>query len=267
MLSVVIIAKNEEDRIRTCFESVKWADEVVVYDNGSVDKTLDIAKKYTNKIFTSRDLDFATLRNKAMEEASGDWVLYVDPDERVLEPLREEIGQLMETGISAAYAISRKNIIFGREVRFGPFWPDWVIRLIKKSNFEGWVGKIHEQPKFNGKLGYTKNSLLHLTHRDLDQIVLKSLEWSKIEANLRLEAAHPKMSGWRFVRILFGELFSQGIRRRGFFHGSVGTMDSLLQTFSMLMTYIRLWQLQQPKPMDKIYDDLDKELLNNNFKH
>ena len=267
MVSVIIITKDEQDRIKTCLESVKWADEIVVVDNGSSDQTLEIAKKYTDKVVTFKDQDFSTLRNKGMEKASGEWILYVDSDERVLDPLRKEIEALITFSDCSAYAISRKNIIFGSEVKYKPFWPDWVIRLLKKENFETWVGSVHEYPKFKGNLGYTKNSLLHLTHRDVDQIVLKSLEWSKIDAKLRFEAGHPKMSGWRFIRILFTELFNQGFKRGGFFNGTIGVMDSILQVFSMLITYIRLWQLQITKPLDEIYDELDKKLVEDEFKY
>lgn len=266
-LSIVVITKNEEGRIKACLESVKWVDEIVILDNGSIDETLEIAKSYTDKIFIFKDLDFSSLRNKGMEKSTGDWVLYIDADERVLSNLRQEIEELIKSNKFSAVAISRKNIIFGQEVKYGPFWPDWVIRLLRKEDFEGWIGKIHEYPKFNGKLGYSKNSLLHLTHRNIDQVVLKSLEWSKIDAKLRFDVGHPKMNGWRFLRIFFSELFTQGIRRKGFFGGTVGIIDSILQTFSMFMTYVRLWQLQQPKPRREVYDDIDKKLLEDDFKY
>lgn len=266
MLSAIVITKNEEKMIKTCLESVKWADEIIVVDNGSEDGTLTIARRYTDKVFEVKVEDFAALRNKATEKASGDWLLFVDADERVLEPLKKEIEAMISFADFSAYAISRKNIIFGKEVKYGSFWPDWVIRLLKKSDFEGWTGKVHEHPEFNGKLGYSKNSLLHLTHRSLDQIVLKSLEWSKIDAKLRLDADHPKISGWRFLRIFIGEVFNQGILRKGFFNGTVGIMDSLLQTFSFYMSYVRLWELQQSKPREKIYEEIDNNLIKNEFK-
>lgn len=266
-LSVVILTQNEERFIKTCLESVKWADEIIIVDGGSTDKTLDIAKKYTDKIIVCLEQDFAIRRNKGMESTRGEWVLYVDSDERVLLPLKEEIKNILENGGFSAYAISRKNIIFGKEVNYGPYKRDWMIRLFRKNEFISWVGKVHENAKFKGKLGYTNNSLLHLTHRDVDQIVLKSLAWSKIDAKLRLESNHPKMSGWRFIRILFSELFNQGVKRQGFFNGTIGVMDSILQTFSMFITYVRLWQMQQIKPSENIYKDIDKKLVENNFKY
>ena len=273
MLSVIILTKNEEKMIGACLESVKWADEIIIADNGSEDKTLEVLSKFKVQsekleVIKYEEQDFATLRNKAMEEAKGDWVLYVDADERVLQPLREELEELVgKEGNYTAYAISRKNIIFGKEVNYGPYKKDWVIRLFRKKDFEKWTGKVHETPHFNGKLGYTKNSLLHLTHRNVDQFLLKSLEWSKIDAQLRLDANHPPMSGWRFLRIFITEIWNQGVLRCGFFNGTVSIMDSILQVFSMYITYVRLWELQQEKPLEKVYEEIDKKLVENGFKH
>lgn len=267
MLSVVILTKNEENRIRACLESVKWADEIIIVDNGSKDDTLKIARIYTDKIFEVNLQDFAEIRNFAIKKTSGEWVLFVDADERILEELKAELEILINKDEFSAYAISRINIVFGNEEKYGPFWPDWVIRLLKKKDFEEWIGKVHEYPRFKGNLGYSKNSLLHLTHRNIDQIVLKSLEWTKIDAKLRLDASHPKMSGWRFLRIFTTEIFYQGVVRKGFFNGTIGIMDSILQSFSLFLTYVRLWELQQLKPMDEIYDNLDQKLIENNFKY
>lgn len=265
MLSVIVITKNEEKMVKTCLESVKWADEIIIVDNGSVDDTLKIARQYSNKIFKINKQDFAEVRNFAIQKTSGDWILYIDSDERMLKPLKDEIEAVIAMADFSAYAISRRNIIFGREVKYGPYKKDWVIRLFRRTDFVGWTGKVHESPKFKGKLGYMKNSLLHLTHRDVDQIVLKSLEWSKIDAKLRFEANHPKMSGWRFLRIFGSEIFNQGILRKGFFNGTIGIMDALLQAFSMYITYVRLWQLQQDKPLGRVYEEIDRKLMEDGF--
>lgn len=265
MLSAIVIVKNEEKLLGNCLESIKWADEIVVFDNGSSDKTVEIAKKFTDKVFILEGQDFASLRNETVKKALGDWILFVDADERILAALKDEILELIKSEKHSAYAISRRNIIFGTEVSYGPFWPDWVVRLLKQSRFEGYVGKIHEYPKFEGSLGYTKNSLLHLTHRNVDHVVLKSLDWSNIDANIRYEAKHPPVNGLRLIRILFTELFNQGIKRKGFFSGTVGVIDALLQTFSMVITYIRLWEMQQEKSRWEVYEEIDRKLLDNQF--
>ena len=142
-----------------------------------------------------------------------------------------------------------------------------MIRLFKKDRFKTWVGRIHEHGTFEGELGYTKNSLLHLTHRGVDHFMAKAMEWSKIDAKLRQEVNHPKMSGWRFIRIFVMELFNQGFKRRGFFSGTVGVIDSILQTFSFFVTYVRLWEFQQPKSLSEIYREVDQKLIKNDFNY
>lgn len=265
-LSVVVISKNEEEMLKTCLESIKWADEVIVIDNGSADKTAEIAKNNGALVVKFESDDFSKTRNRGMEEAKGEWVLYVDSDERVLAPLKIEILELMDSK-NSAYAISRKNIIFGEEVSYGSYKKDWVIRLFKKSEFETWIGKVHEYGKFKGKLGYAKNPLLHLTHRDLDHFLAKALDWSKIDAKLRFDAGHPKMTAWRFLRIFKTETFNQLVKRQGLFGGTVGIVDALLQVFSFFMTYVRLWEMQQDRPLEQAYKDIDKKLKDNNFEY
>jgi glycosyltransferase involved in cell wall biosynthesis len=264
-LSIVVIAKNEEERIEACLKSCRFGDELIVIDNGSTDRTVEVSKKAGARVINFHSDDFAKIRNKGMEEAKGEWVLYVDSDERVLKPLQDEIRELAAGTGYAAFALSRINIIFGQKVNYGPYKKDWMIRLFKKSEFESWVGKVHEYGKFKGELGYSKNSLLHLTHRDLDHFMQKALDWSKIDAKLRFDARHPRMTKIRFIRILLSESLNQLIKREGLFGGTVGFIDSTLQIISFYLTYIRLWQMQQPKPLDEIYKDIDKKLLENGF--
>lgn len=265
-LSAVVICKNEQSMLKTCLLSLKWADEIIVIDNYSTDKTVEIAKENGARVVKFESEDFAKTRNKGMEEAKGEWVLYVDSDERVLEPLKLEILEIINGSNFSAFGISRKNIIFGQTVDYGPYKYDWVIRLFRKDHFGSWMGKVHEYGKFKGELGYTKNSLFHLTHRGLDHFMAKALEWSKIDAKLRLDAHHPKMTKWRFIRILISGSYDELIKRRGLFGGTVGIVDSVLQIFSFYTTYIRLWELQQPKPLKEVYKDIDKKLIESGFK-
>lgn len=266
-LSIIVIAKNEEDRIEACLKSCAFGDELILIDSGSTDKTIDIARKHGARVVHFEGNDFAAIRNKGMAEAKGEWVLYIDADERVLKPLQAEIRELAAgTGFSA-FALSRINIIFGQKVNYGPYKKDWIIRLFKKADFETWVGKVHEYGKFKGQLGYSENSLLHLTHRDLDHFMNKALAWSKIDAKLRLDAGHPKMTKLRFIRILITSFYTELIKRQGLFGGTVGIIDSTLQAISFYLTYIRLWEMQQPKPLEDVYKDIDQKLIETGFEY
>ncbi|MDP3998647.1 MAG: glycosyltransferase family 2 protein, partial [bacterium] len=114
-LSVIILTKNEESQIKGCLDSIKWTDEVIVVDSGSTDRTLEIAKRYNTKIFTDKGDDFSVKRNLGLEKTSGEWVFYVDADERVTPELREEIKSVIsnQEAVVSAYKIPRKNFYFG----------------------------------------------------------------------------------------------------------------------------------------------------------
>ncbi len=268
MISVVIIAKNEQELLVGALDSVKWADEVVVIDNDSTDDTAKIAKEHGALVFKTSSKTFSDIRNFSLEKITGEWVLFVDADERVLADLHQEIVEIIgSTPSSAAWAIPRRNIILGEEKKYAAFWPDYVIRLFKREKLKGYHGDVHEQPTYEGELGKIKSPFLHLTHRDIDSMVLKSLSWSNIDANLRLQAGHPPMTGIRFLRILVTEIWNQGIIRRGFFNGTVGVIDSLLQVFSLYISYVKLWQLQRSEPLAKTYATIDKKLKESDFKY
>lgn len=254
-LSVIILTKNEESQIKGCLESVTWADEIIIVDSGSADRTLEIVKKYTDKIFIDKGDDFSVKRNLGLEKAKGEWILYIDADERVTPLLRDEIkseirnptrlpdGQEFET-----YAIRRKNFYFGNHE-----WPyiENVERLFKKKALKGWRGQIHESPIAGGQAGELQNFLLHYTHRDLSSMVEKTIEWSKIEAKLRFEAGHPPVVWWRFPRVMMTEFYRSYIKQKGWKAGTVGMIESFYQSFSIFVTYARLWELQNKVKVKK----------------
>jgi glycosyltransferase involved in cell wall biosynthesis len=271
-IAVIILARNDEVWLPAALESVKWVNQIIIVDNGSTDQTLKIAGRYTDQIIkvdhNSGPIDFSLLRNAGLDKVNTDWVFYLDSDERVLAPLKTEIEKIISNdSAGSAWAVPRRNIILGEEKRYNAFWPDHVIRLFKKSKLKGWTGKVHEQPDFEGKLQYLSEPLLHLTHRDIDSMVLKSLSWANIDAKLRLDANHPAMTGWRFLRIVITEMWQQGVARRGFFNGTVGMIDCLLQVFSLYLSYVKLWQLQLKTPLPKVYENIDQKLIENDFKY
>jgi glycosyltransferase involved in cell wall biosynthesis len=247
-LSVIIITRNEQEMIRDCLESVKWAEEIVLVDSGSTDKTCKIAKKYRAKIVESpaQEPRFSEWRNKGFQAARGDWVLYLDADERVTPQLKKEILSTIYHLPSTiyAFAIPRRNILLGKEMHFGGWSPDYVKRLFKKDKLKRWEGKLHEEPIFEGKLGHLKEPMIHLTHRDLSSMVDKTREWSKIEAELLAEAKHPPVTWWRILRIMLTEFWQRGIKKQGWRDGTVGWIEIIFQMFSRFITYARLWEMQ-----------------------
>lgn len=243
-ISAVVIAKNSEEQIEDCLRSLKFCDEIIVVDSGSKDKTIQIAKKYGAKVFEVSGLDFAQARNVGLQRAGFDWILYVDTDERVTPELAKNIKQIVKINGFAAYKLRRKNFYFGNHE-----WPyiEKLERLFKRQNLKGWYGKIHESPQFFGKLGELDGYLLHYTHRDLSSMVEKTIEWSKIEAELRFKANHPKMAWWRFPRVMITAFLNSYIKQQGYKAGVVGLIESVYQSFSIFITYARLWELQRVK--------------------
>jgi len=251
-LSVVIIARNEEKMIGDCLESVRQladADEIILVDSGSTDKTLQIAKKYGAKVisFPFRKLEFAKWRNAGLKVAKSDWILYLDADERATPELKKEMETVLPGSKYTAYEIPRKNFYLGQEMRYGGAWPDYVKRLFLKKKLKSWEKELHEDPIFEGELGRLRSPFIHLTHRDLSSMVEKTREWSKIEAKLLDEADHPPVTWWRLLRVMLSEFWQRGIKLQGLRDGMVGWIEVIFQMFSRFITYARLWELQSRK--------------------
>ena len=246
-LSVIVIAKNEEQMIRDCLASIKWADEIILVDSGSTDKTMEIAKKYSARIISlpTEKLEFAKWRNAGLKAAKGDWVFYLDADERVTPELQKEIEKAIGDTKYVTYAIPRRNYYLGRKMHYGGAWPDYVKRLFFKEKLRYWERELHENPVFDGEMGRLKNPIVHITHRDLSLMVEKTREWSKIEAELLYKTGHPPVTWWRILRIMLSEFWLRGVKLQGWRDGTVGWIEIIFQMFSRFVTYGRLWELQQ----------------------
>jgi len=250
-ISAIVIVKNGQDLIADCLDSLSFCDEVIVVDGGSNDKTIEIAEKKKAKIFVHEMQNFSESRNFGLEKAEGNWVLYVDVDERVTPELavsiKRKIVTDMNSGISA-YKVLRQNYYLGNNP-----WPyiEKMERLFKKDKLKGWQGKLHESPIVEGKIGELEGFLLHYTHRDLTSMVNKTMEWSKTEAELRFESNHPKMTWWRFPRVMITAFLNSYIKQGGYKVGTVGLIESFYQAFSMFITYARLWEMQKKRDLKK----------------
>lgn len=244
-LSVVILAKDEEKVIKDCLESVKWADEVIVLNGGSTDRTIEIAKKAGARIVEQKGDNYAAWRNQGREEAKGKWLLYVDADERITPRLRKEIQGAIRGKQHTAFAIPRRNFLLGKELHWGGWWPDYVKRLFKKEKLKRWKGRLHEEPVFEGKLGHLKEPMIHIQPDSIEPMLEKSIKWSKIEAELLYEAGHPPATWWRILRMGMTTLFERLIRKQGFRDGTEGWIESIYQAFHTMIIYMQLWEMQQ----------------------
>ena len=245
-ISAIVIAKNAESVLADCLDTLSFCDEVIVIDDESTDRTADLAKRMGAKVFSHNAESFAQKRNFGLTKAKGEWVLYLDTDERVSSELKGNIQEaIMQKKTSvAAYRLKRKNFYFGNHE-----WPyiEKLERLFKKDLLKEWSGKVHETPVIDGEIGDLEGFVLHYTHRDLSSMVEKTVEWSKIEAELRFKQHHPPMSWWRFFRVMFTGFYTSYIVQKGYKAGTAGLVESIYQAFSMFITYARLWEMQNKK--------------------
>lgn len=260
-ISVVVLTKNEEPVITDCLKSIVWADEIVVVDHQSTDKTLEIVKKFgVIKIIKAPiESNFSDRRNLGAENASGDWLLYVDADERVPPELKEDIIAVVNkpSAVSGftAYAIPRKNIRLTKVLYHGGWWPDYVLRLMKKDKLIAWEGELHEQPNINGEIGKLKEAFVHYSHRgSLEHKLENTKKWSKIEAQKMFDAGHPPMNTSRFLSAMWREFYKRMIKYQAWRDGTEGVMEAIYQVFSVFLTYTRLWEMQFKDQKSNIKD-------------
>ncbi len=247
-ISTIIIAKNEENMIQSCLDSLSWCEEILLIDTGSIDQTTKIAKKFGAKVvvYTSGK-SFSDWRNKGLEEATNDWILYIDADERITPTLRREIKEILKNPLYDAYAIPRKNLILGKELHYGGWWPDYVKRLYRKDALKRWSGELHEEPEFLGGMGHLKSAMIHKKHETFSEMVDKTNNWSEIEAKLMYDSGHPPMNIPRFLTAMGREFWHRMIIKRAFLDGKIGIMFAMYQVFSRFVSYAKLWEMQITK--------------------
>jgi len=246
-ISALVLTKNEEEMIEGCLKQLTFADEIIIVDQDSVDNTLRIAKKYTDKIFKSSANDFAQNRNILKDQAKCKWLLYVDADERLPQELIKEIKIAISKNECSAFYIPRKNYVLGKWVRHGGWWPDYAPRIFAKSKLEKWEGVVHESPVISGKIGYLKTPIEHLSARSMSQMFSKSINWAKIEADLFLKQGHRQVGIASILKLSAFEFIRRYIVKMGFLDGVVGLIEGIYQSLHQAMVLTYLWEAQNKK--------------------
>ena len=182
-LSVVVITKDEEKDIAGCLESVKWADEIVVVDDFSQDGTLEICRRWTDKVFQRKWEGYAKAKNFAIEKASGQWILSLDADERISPELKVEIREMFQqrSGYDG-YLLPMKFYFFGHWMRYGGLYPQRHLRLFRKGKGEFEERAVHEGVKVDGPVGYLRNPMVHYSYKDLNDYLQKFDRYSTLDA-------------------------------------------------------------------------------------
>jgi glycosyltransferase involved in cell wall biosynthesis len=245
LISIIIITKNEEHDIRDCLASVTWADEVIVLDSGSTDKTLGIAKEYTKHVYSNTDWQgFGIQKNRALAYATGDWVLSLDADERISDELRAEIQHAISTENIAIYSMPRLSSYCGKFIRHSGWWPDYVARLFKRGSASFSNDLVHERLVFDGTATQLSCSLMHTTYKDLDEVIAKINQYSTLGAKNSLQqgkrgslASAIGHALWAFIRTY--------ILRAGFLDGAEGLMLAISNAETTYYRYLKLYYLSK----------------------
>ncbi len=245
MLSVIVIAKNEEERIRFCLQSVQFADEIIVLDSGSTDHTIAIAKEYTSLVFSTDWQGYGIQKQRALEKAGGDWVLNLDADEFLSEELQAEIKQAIAQDSADAYRLPIRMHFYNKPLKYS-WTPKRHIRLFKRTHgrySDDWVHeKIIISP--DSRVDKLKYFIMHHSFKDVHHALHKINQYSSYSAKIRLESKKNQglaktMLGtaWMFFRCY--------ILQRGFLDGKLGFLFAI---FSAQGTFYRgIKQIYQDK--------------------
>jgi len=240
-ISAVIIAFNEEERLPAALDSVRGvADEIVVVDSFSTDRTLEIAKAAQVRVWQNRFEDYGQQKNFAMGKASHEWILNLDADERVSPELKNAIIELKEKKMPetvAAFAIKRKTFYLGRWIRHSGWYPDRKIRLFKKSA-AAWQGRIHEKLQVTGAVDSLPGSILHFTYRDISDHVRRLNRYSTFLAE-EIVRQKKKCLVLRLLILPPVTFFRHYVWRLGFLDGFAGLVIATVSSWGTAMKYFK----------------------------
>jgi glycosyltransferase involved in cell wall biosynthesis len=243
-ITVIIHTYNEAEKIAACIESaLLLTSNIVVIDMESQDNTVEIARKYNAEVYSFPFVYYVEpARGFGIHQAKTDWVMVVDADERITQPLAQEILNKIKKNHSSHYFILRKNI-FGQKqwLKHGGWWPDSQIRLINKKFFQSWPKNIHSSPLIKGQSEVLTEPLLHYFHGDIKKMVDKTVIFEDIESELLFQAKK-KSNTFIFFRKFLGELYRRLICKKGFQDGHIGIIESIYQAFSKTITYLYLYE-------------------------
>ena len=205
-LSVVIITKNEEKFITDAINSAIFADEVLVLDSGSTDKTCNIAKELGARVKQQDWLGFGAQKNKAVELASNNWVFVLDADERITPELQDEIISTLKNPQFDGYRIARLNSFFGKYIKTCGLYPDYSIRLFNKNKGKFNDVAVHESVQINGRVLSLKNHMIHLAYETIDEFKVKQKRYASLSHKKRNRLKALISPVWTFFKLYFIKL-------------------------------------------------------------
>lgn len=242
-LTATVITKNEANNIAGALKSVAWADEIVVVDCGSTDETVAIAREFTDRVIVEPWPGYAAQKNFAAAQATHDWILSLDADERVSEPLGDEIRTLLsDTPPAQGYRIPRVTFHLGRWIRSTDWYPDLQLRLYDRRQGR-WVGRyVHESVSIVGRVDSLRGEMQHLAYRDVSHHMQTMDLYTTLAARQMFEEgrrANPLDILVR-PRLAFARNY---VLKGGFRDGTVGLIVSMMNAHYVGLKFAKLWEL------------------------
>ena len=244
-VSAIVVCFNEEERIGDCLESLRWCDEIVVVDSFSTDRTPEICRRYTDRFIQRKWAGYRDQKAFAHSQATREWVLLADSDERVTAELREEIQASLarDGGEYAGYAVPRLVHYLDRWWRRGGWYPDYDVRLFRRERAT-WSGSDpHEKILVDGKVCRLKNPLHHFSYRSIEDHMQRINRFTSISSH----ELRKRGSRWRLGDALFrpaGRFFRSYVLKRGFMEGFAGFYVAVTAAVYVFLKYAKLWELE-----------------------
>ncbi len=242
-LSVAIITLNEEDRLPDCLTSVAFANDIVVVDAGSTDRTMEIASDFRARVFSEAWQGFGPQKQFAIEQCTGDWVLLIDADERLPPATIAEIKSTMISSPYHAYSLPRKNFFQGSWIKHAGWWPDRTIRLFKRGTAHMPAQLVHEAMKVNdGRVGKLASPIIHYPFLNLSQMMQKMDKYSSAGA-LELYNKGQSSSYLKAISRSAWAFFYNYLLRGGCWDGGPGLVIAISDAVNKFFKYAKLKEL------------------------
>lgn len=244
-VSATLITHNEEQNIGAALQSLSWANEIIVVDSGSDDATTEIGRKFTDKIYRRQWTGYVDQKNFAVDQASHDWILSLDADERVSPALASEIQSLVcSTPARSGYRIPRVTFFMERWIRHGDWYPDYQLRLFDRRHGRWEGGRVHESVHLRDNPGFLKGEIHHYTYRSLSAY-LKRLEQYSTLAAWDYQQKGKVSTAAKLMGDPLATFIKAYLLKRGFLDGIPGLMAAVMGATSVFFKYAKLYELQR----------------------
>lgn len=239
--SVVIVTKNEEMNIKDALDSAKDSAEIIVLDSYSTDRTVEICRRYTDKVFQREWQGYSRQKQAAVNMAAGPWILILDADERLTSELRKEIADAVNENKYDGFYIPRKNFFIGKWIKHSGWWPDYTLRLFKKDAGSLEEREVHEKVIVKGSVSHLKNPLEHYTYDSISDYLRKMGNYSTLAAKeLKKNGVTPNP-----LDLIFRPFFTfikMFFLRLGFMDGMHGLILAVLYSYYTFLKYAKTWE-------------------------